>query len=222
VLVGLLIAVVAATLGVGAVLLVSGGGSGGKTPSVPAPPKTTTTTQAPPAPVTHGQAAALADEYASAYSAKSTALLRAILAPDFTRKNAGDPTQNRAQALATYESQFKHLTNPHYDLSGLSIQTAHDTATVRADYRITSAAGTVEGSVVIVMARVHGKLLIKYIHATPKAPKPPAGGGSTEGNTGSTTPGSGGSNGGSGSSGDGGGLLWYGNQLPPPDVPNLY
>lgn len=234
---------------VAAVLLLSGGGSShhaSTATSKRTTPATNTANRSGKATlpaVTKGEALALADEYAGAYSAESVPLLRSLFASDFKRKNAGGPTENRVQALATYESQFKGLTNPHYDLSGPSITTGRDTASVMANYRITSSAGTSKGFVVIEMARVNGKLLITYINATPQGGTSSGGSSSTgktgssssrgstssSGDSGSSSGGStgsagssSGSSGSSDSSGDGGGLLWRGYELPPPTVPDLY
>ncbi len=252
--IGIAGAVAVIALIVAGVLLLSGGGSSHRASRVISHSQQTTTpaasigkankvTSLPP--LTKGQALAVADEYAAAYSNESIPLLRSLFAPGFRRTNAGGPTESRSQALATYASQFKTLNSPHYDLSNISITTGRDTASVTGNYRITSSAGAAKGFVLIEMARMNGKLQITYINATPKGGTSSGGtagsgstsgsgsagssgsaGGSSGGSSGSSSGSSGGSSGSSGGSsggsGGGGGLLWYGPTLPITPVPNLY
>jgi Domain of unknown function (DUF4440) len=235
-----------AVLIAGAVILLSGGGT--KHTVILTTPSTTpsqqTSTQAASAPVSEGQAKALAYEYGAAFSGKNLNLLGSLLTSDFRRTNAGDPPQNRKAALAAYEKQFSQLSNPQYVLSKMKVTRTHDTAVVAAAYSISSSAGVVTGSVWIDMVRVDGKLMIKRIIAIPDVK---ASSGSNNGNSGSTDSGSSESTAGSadtgssgstgGSSGTGpdaggsgggtsdregpGGLLYYGPELPITPVPNL-
>jgi uncharacterized protein DUF4440 len=173
--------------------------------------------------ISRADAAAVVESYARAYSSKSVAALAELFAPGFTRKNQGDPSQDRSAALGAYGSQFAQLSNPRYVVSGLSVATRPGGAFVTGRYRIASASGVVTGRVGFDIARIGGRLLITHIGTTPQGAAP---------RTQPTPPpkhssgGSSGSSGGTGSSGSGGTTcrLAYCTpySLPPTYVPDLY
>ena len=224
----LLGALVVAAAAVAIVLLTSRDGSSTRAPvaTSPAPAAPTTTTPAAPTPEVQASAVrALLRRYSTAYSDESVSGLRALFAPGFTRKNDGDPVQDRAAALKNYAKQFSQLSNPRYSLSRLSVTTGVNVATARARYRISSEAGTVTGRIRFKMTTVGDTLLITRITttptavATPSTPTPPSDGGSTPTPTPTpsrpTPPNS-------GNDGDGGGgLPWNAPELPQPYVPPL-
>jgi hypothetical protein len=108
--------------------------------------------------------------YAAAYTDHSTQALSTIMAPNVQRRGltASGCTvdHGRRAVLSAYESQFNEGTGP-YTLVGLSqgdVQFgSHQTATVKATYRITPG-GT--GSVSFTLSRTSGSWLIIKIQAT--------------------------------------------------------
>jgi hypothetical protein len=141
-----------------------------ETPDVePAPADDTAATPEPePLAITEDEVRTLLDDYEAAYDAQDTKGLARLFSSDFTRRNADDPIQDRAQALATYREQFANLSAPQYVLSHLDVRDATaDTATVDARYAITSAAGTVRGSATFTLVRTGDVIKIAGLEVEP-------------------------------------------------------
>jgi Domain of unknown function (DUF4440) len=178
----------AAVLVVGVVLAVAL--SGGSDTKKSSPVATTTTATQPTADVSEAEAAALAQRYASAWSAKSIQAMSDLLAPGYVRKDGNNPLQTRDESVAAYRGQMETLRGPRYELSGLAIHTGPGVATVNADYKVSSASGTTIGRIAFHMQRIGSELLLTRSDVIPgkhtPAPSPDDGGSPTT--TSSTTP----------------------------------
>jgi hypothetical protein len=100
--------------------------------------------------------------------------LGALFAPNFRRTNDGDPPEGRDAALDTYASQFADLESPTYDLRDVKVTMTGTTARAEGSYDITSAAGSVGGSVTFDIAAVDGTPLITAIVTKPDAGSTPS------------------------------------------------
>lgn len=110
---------------------------------------------------------ALLSAYRERYSAEDASGLGALFTDDGVRHNAGDPPEDRTEAMATYREQFARLTDPVYELDGVRIATAPGAAIVRARYRITSASGPVTGAITYHLVERSGDLAISRLEIAP-------------------------------------------------------
>ena len=105
--------------------------------------------------------------YVNAYSAEDAAALGSLFAADLARQNGNDPVEDRNAALATYQRQFDHLTNPQYSLSNIQYATGRGEGSAAGTYVITSAAGRTGGTIEFHFVARGGRLLIDAIRVVP-------------------------------------------------------
>lgn len=137
------------------------------TPTPAAPTATATASSAPALVVSQGRMEQVLVRYENAYSNEDATGLAALFAADLVRRNGTDPPEGRAAALATYQDQFDHLTNPDYRLSRLSFTEGSAEGVATGSYTITSEAGTVTGQIGFHLALQNGRLLIDRIVIRP-------------------------------------------------------
>jgi ketosteroid isomerase-like protein len=172
---GLAAVLLVAVVVLGVVLLTRGGSgasgnaSHGPTPT-PAAPTATANPTASPAPalaVTRARMEQVLVRYEDAYSNEDANGLAALFAADLVRRNGTDPPEGRAAALATYQDQFDHLTNPDYRLSGMSFTEGAADGVAAGSYTISSDGGTVAGQIGFHLVLQDGRLLIDRIVIRP-------------------------------------------------------
>lgn len=117
--------------------------------------------------VTAGEMYAVLLVYVNAYSREDAPTLGRLFASDLVRTNGSDPPEDRAAALATYQSQFDHLTNPRYELTGLRYVAGSGEGTASSPYVIRSDAGRAQGFIDFHFVARAGRLLIDAITVTP-------------------------------------------------------
>jgi len=120
------------------------------------------------APISTGEMGQVLQWYADAYTNENVNGLQSLFADNLVRTNGTDPSEDLAQALDTYRSQFAALSNPVYSLSNLGYDVPR--ATAAAIYSISSDAGTVGGgSIGFHFVRLGNQLLIDAIAIQPSA-----------------------------------------------------
>jgi Domain of unknown function (DUF4440) len=120
-----------------------------------------------PALVPASEAEAVLTEYATAYSAKDPERLAALLAPTLIRRNGNRAPENRGEAIATYQGQFRELNHPTYRLIDVKVTPEAGGALASAVYRITSQNGTVQSPITFHLVPVGGRLEMDKITIPP-------------------------------------------------------
>jgi len=134
----------------------------------PSPAQTETTpTDATAPPVEAPAVGQVLTKYRQAYSAENIEGMRNLFAEDLERHDGDKPPEGLSAALATYERQFSELRNPHYTLSGISVEPGAGEATGTAQYSISSQNGTVGGSITYHLVEQDERLLIDKLRIEP-------------------------------------------------------
>jgi hypothetical protein len=113
------------------------------------------------------EAEAVLTEYATAYSAEDREGLAVLLAPTLIRKNGNRAPENRGEAIATYQGQFRELKHPIYRLTNVKVVPEAGGALASAVYSITSQNGTVQSAITFHLVLVGGRLEIDRITIPP-------------------------------------------------------
>ena len=107
-------------------------------------------------------------EYESAYSNEDVGALLNLFTDDFVRLRGTEPPQDLAEALATYEEQFKELDEPIYELSRVKVTRSSDEAEAAGHYLITDIGRTAgSGRIVFHIVRLGDLLYIDRLDITP-------------------------------------------------------
>jgi serine/threonine-protein kinase len=116
----------------------------------------------------------LLDSYSARYTALDLRGLAELFAPDFQRKLAADPPQDRAEALRSIRQQLRRVVEPRYTLEDVRIQKLDGTALVNARYVVrdrsspSSVLGVVgTGDLTFRIGPVGGRPRIRAVHVVP-------------------------------------------------------
>jgi hypothetical protein len=119
-------------------------------------------------PVTRSEVESRLNTYATLYTAEGAGQIAGMLAPDVVRRNGSDPPQDRDEAIAEYERQFRTLVKPVYTIDIESIDVGDGEAAAEARYLIDADnAPTASGAIHFHLVRSEFDLLIDEIRIQP-------------------------------------------------------